>query len=131
MSQRKPGDPLAVFNVRTPIIFGMGAPRAVRPEFAIDDSYQLVPLSRWWTEDYQVLGRTRLSKSQIVLAVADTDGGAHVDSAVPDYHAALSTPPLFLGIEGIRPSMAYDITAQAGCELLESLERHFPFVSRV
>jgi hypothetical protein len=88
----------------------------------------------WWASDYQPLGGKWLSKETIVRTVADKDGGTHVDDKVPDTHATLSQPPVRLGTEGggqlsfIQPNMAYDITAQAGCELQECLERHFPFV---
>jgi hypothetical protein len=62
---------------------------------------------------------------------ADKDGGAHVDEKVPLGHAALSEPAVFYGSANgdrsdfVRPNIAYGITAEAGCEMLDFLERHF------
>lgn len=129
-----PAHPNAVLTIRTPMVLTGGGPtRLVRPQF-LESLYHLVPLKVWWTGDYQALGSKWLSKETIVRTVADKDGGTHVDGKVPETYATLSEPPVRLGTEGagqpsfIQPNMAYDITAQAGCELQEYLERNFPFV---
>lgn len=123
--------PRTVFALRTPLVIsGDGTKRIIRPDF-VSEPYQLVPLDRWWNDGYQPLGTLRLSKRQIVLNVADKDGGAHVDGKVPDLHATLSEPPFQFGMDNggekhfMQPNMAYGITAQAGCELQDYLERHF------
>src|SRR6266576_332435 len=96
--QHRPLNPKAVFDLSVSLqIGGDGTKRIVRSNFG-SPSYQLVPLRQWWNDDYQPLGRTRLSKRAIVLNVADKDGGAHVDSKVPDSHATLSQPPFFFGM---------------------------------
>lgn len=130
-----PPHPNAVLTIRTSLVLTSGGPtRVVRPQF-IPSLYHLVALKAWWTNDYQALGKKWLSKETIVRTVADKDGGTHVDGNVPDAHATLSEPPVRYGTESggrlsfIQPNMAYDITAQAGCELQEFLERHFPFVA--
>ena len=61
-------------------------------------SYKLVPLSEWWNAEYQPLGTLRLAKKDIILTVADKDGGAHIDGKVPDTHATLSEPPFRVGV---------------------------------
>jgi hypothetical protein len=73
-----------------------------------------------------------LSKKDIILTVADKDGGAHIDAKVPDTHAMLSEPPFRVGIvmknaEGLftQPNLAHNITAQCGYEMQKFLERHF------
>jgi hypothetical protein len=130
-----PPHPHAVLTIRTSIVFtGGGQTRTVRPQFR-EGLYHLVPLSEWWTGAYQALGDKWLSKETIVRTVADKDGGAHVDDKVPQTYATLSEPPVRYGTEMIQgqlsfiqPNMAYDVAAQAGCELQDCLERHFPFV---
>jgi hypothetical protein len=129
-----PPHPNAVLTIRTSIVFTGGGPtRMGRPRF-LETLYHLVPLRQWWTGDYQILGDKRLSKETIVRAVADKDGGVHVDAKVPQAYATLSEPPVRYGTEDgghfsfVRPNMAYDVTAQAGCELQDYLERHFPYV---
>jgi hypothetical protein len=129
-----PAHPNSVLTIRTSMVLTSGGPaRIVRPNF-IPSLYHLVTLKVWWTGDYQSLGGKWLSKDTIVRNVSDKDGGTHVDDKVPDTHATLSQPPVRLGTEDggqlsfIQPNMAYDITAQAGCELQECLERHFPSV---
>jgi len=73
-----------------------------------------------------------LSKKDIILTVADKDGGAHIDAQVPDSHATLSEPPFRVGVmmkdaEGLfmQPNLAYNITAQWGYEMQTFLERNF------
>jgi hypothetical protein len=129
-----PPHPNSVLTIRTSMVLTSGGPtRIVRPNF-IPTLYHLVTLKVWWTCDYQSLGGKWLSKDTIVRNVSDKDGGTHVDDMVPDTHATLSRPPVRLGTEDggqrsfIQPNMAYDITAQAGCELQECLERHFSLV---
>lgn len=132
---RLPPHPNAVLTIRTPLVLTGGGPtRFIRPQF-IEDLYHLVSMKVWWTANYQALGRDNwLSKETIVRNVADKDGGTHVDGTVPVAHATLSEPPVRIGTESgnqrsfIQPNIAYDVTAQAGCELQECLERHFPSV---
>jgi hypothetical protein len=129
-----PLNPKAVFVVPFSLqIRGDGTSRVIRSRFD-SPSYKQVPLSEWWDADYQPLGAVRLSKKTIVLSVANKDGGAHVDDKVPDAHATLSEPPFVFGMDNggqqllMQPNMAYGITAQAGCEIQEYLERHFPSI---
>ena len=77
------------------------------------------------------MGTMRLSKRTIVLNVANRDGGAHIDDTVPDSHTVLSAPPFFFKmghgghVQLMQPNIAYGITAQAGCEMQECLQRNF------
>lgn len=133
--RHKPPNPGAVFAVPVTLqIGGDGTSRVVKSDLN-SPSYQLVPLRRWWNDNYQPLGSAWLSKKAIVLNVADKDGGAHVDPEVPNTHATLSEPPFYFGVDNggqkllMQPNLAYAITAQAGCEMLDYLEHHFPQVS--
>jgi hypothetical protein len=131
--QHKSLDPRAEgFSVMVNLrISGDGTAQLARSDFA-SPSYQLVPMRRWWKNDYQVVGTVRLSKEQIILNVANRSGGAHIDDTVPDIHATLVEPPFQFGVEKggekilIQPNIAYAIVAQAGYEMQDCLERHFP-----
>lgn len=125
-------NPRAVFAVPLTIqIGGDGTRRIIRTNLD-SPSYKLVPLREWWNTAYQPIGALRLSKKDIILTVADKDGGAHIDAEFPDSHATLSEPPFRVGVmmknaEGsfMQPNLAYNITAQSGYEVQEFLERHF------
>jgi hypothetical protein len=88
--------PGVVVAVNQGIRIGNGRPEFVPPDYS-SPSYSLVSLERWWNEDYLVLGPIRTSKKQIVLDVANKDGGAHVDPEVPVRHAMASEPPVVFG----------------------------------
>jgi hypothetical protein len=125
-------NPGAVFVVPLTIhIAGDGTRKIVNTSLD-STSYKLVPLREWWNAAYQPLGTLRLSKKDIILTVADKDGGAHIDGKVPDTHATLSEPPFRVGVmmknaEGLftQPNLAHNITAQSGYEMQTFLERHF------
>lgn len=52
---------------------------------------QLIPAQQWWEQVVYVLDRDiRLSRKDIVLAAANQDGGAHVDSKLKPNYAELS-----------------------------------------
>jgi hypothetical protein len=128
--QRKHDHPDAVFVLKQPFeIRSDNSSRFVRPTFVEPGSeYELVPLSQWWSEEYLVIGSMRSSKKQIVLDLANKDGGAHVDEDIPKRHVVASEPPVRFGIgENTRqPNLARAIVAQAGEELRECMARHFP-----
>lgn len=114
-------------NMGIQISGGGVAPRFTRPDFS-GPSYSLVPLDRWWNEAYLAMGPTvRSSKKQIVLDVANKDGGAHVASEVPVRHAMATEPPVVFGSDGnfTRLNLARGTVAQAGSELLTYIEVHF------
>ena len=50
---------------------------------------QSVPVSKWWDQIVMVLNGQRISRRDIVLAAANRDGGAHVDSKLTaEYEAS-------------------------------------------
>lgn len=90
--------------------------------------HQLVPLHKWWSDPYLIILGHASSKRDIVLDVADKDGGAHVDPKVSERHAINSCPPVEIisgGSEPVRPDLARAVVAEAGHELVNYLERHF------
>jgi hypothetical protein len=127
----KPLGPKTFFTVRIRLEISSAGGRVIRDDFT-SPSYQLVPMRRWWEDDYQPMGRIRVSKSKIVLNAANRLGGAHVGDNVPDIHVALAEPPFYFGMDNggeklmMRPDLGYGIVAQAGYEMQDCLERHFP-----
>ncbi len=62
-----------------------------RPNFGKLRTKQLIPAQQWWEQVVYVLNpTTRLSRKKIVLAAANQDGGAHVDSKLSSEYAELS-----------------------------------------
>lgn len=123
---------------------GAGGASYVRPDFGAS-FYRRVPLAQWWSNSFVLIqeGDGWLSKKDIILNVANKDGGAHVDPAVPMSHAHLSSAVQFMrwGFDGIsrgKPiadsridlNAAYGIIAQSGCELQAYLEEHFGCIPR-
>jgi hypothetical protein len=51
---------------------------------------QSVPVNNWWDQIVMVLNSQRISRRDIVLAAANKDGGAHVDSRLSAEYAALA-----------------------------------------
>lgn len=58
-----------------------------------------VPFGVWWDEMLIVrsLERIQLARRDIVLEVANTDGGAHVDASIPEQYAAVVRDEAFIG----------------------------------
>lgn len=104
-------------------------PKFIRPDFS-SPSYSLVTLRRWWNDEYLAMGPIRTSKKQIILDIANKDGGAHVDAEVPTRHAMATEPPVEFGFGGnfMRLNLARGTAAQAGNELLDYLGTHFRVV---
>jgi hypothetical protein len=126
--RKRPPAKNVVFCIPMSIQFsGDGRSKIIKDDFT-RGFHELVPLERWWMEDCLVIGPVRSSKKRVVLDVANADGGAHVDPEVPTRHVVASEPPLHLGRNEhlVRPDLARSTVAQAGNELLDYLERHFP-----
>jgi hypothetical protein len=123
----------AVFFLQQPIRITAGGRSAIMRDDFTNPNYKLVPLERWWMDEYLVIGQVRSSKKQIVLDVANKDGGAHVDEEVPARYVAASEPPFIFGANDqfVRPNLARSTVAQAGNELLNYLERHFPSIAEM
>jgi hypothetical protein len=126
--RRTPPSPRVVFAIPAGIqMSGDGTSKFIKDDFS-SPQHELVTLERWWTEEYLIIGNIRSSKKDVVLDVANKDGGAHVDpSGVPVRHAAASEPPFAFGVNNnfTRPNLARVTVAQAGNELLDYLQRHF------
>ena|SRR5271154_5938138 len=125
--RRTPPNPKVIFAIPAGIqMSGDGTAKFIRDDFS-SPQHELVTLERWWSEEYLIIGNVRSSKKDVVLDVANKDGGAHVDPNVPERHAAASEPPFLFGVNDNfkQPNLARVTVAQAGNELLDYIERHF------
>jgi hypothetical protein len=68
-------------------------------------------------------------RKQVVLILANREGGAHVDQDEdPDYERLLTDLPLSFAEYGVpveTPDLARFLTAQSGVQMLECLKRNF------
>ncbi len=78
--------------------FGLGSMRfgpggmSYVPSLGDGPIKQLIPAQQWWEQIVYVLNpETRLSRRKIVLAAANQDGGAHVDSKLSREYQELSS----------------------------------------
>ena len=59
------------------------SPDAIKAQFSVAD---------WWNQIVYILGKTRSSRKDLLLAAADKDGGAHVDAKLTkDYETLMTT----------------------------------------
>jgi len=102
----------------------------LNPELAVD---QLAPsiLGKWWGRVSLILpGLGGFSRKEIVLGLADKEGGAHVDLDMTErYKKLLECKSFQIGWnqDGVTPlNLSRFMTGQAGLELLNCLDRNFP-----
>ena len=103
------------------------------PKFALQPSYRpptLRTFVEWWTRPVLVDDeRTSLSRKDLVLAMANSDGGAHVDSSVERTYARLTRQNSigwsFSNDQGSGPMLGieYASVRQIAWELEQSIER--------
>jgi hypothetical protein len=94
-------------------------------------AYEPSLLGKWWTRPCLVLpGLGGFSRREIVLGLADKEGGAHVDVSLPErYQQLLASKQLQIGWgkDEVSPlNLSRYMTAQAAVELLDCLRRTFP-----
>lgn len=91
-------------------------------------------LGAWWNRTvftFQSRVGTQLTyrRKQVVLILANKEGGAHVDpNEDPDYGRLLTDLPLSFADYGVAvetPDLARFLTAQSGVQMLECLKRNF------
>ena len=77
---------------------GGGDSKILRDDFT-KGQHELVPLGRWWTDEYLIIGKVRSSKRQVVLDVANKDGGAHVGRGCSQSAHSGDTAPVSIRCE--------------------------------
>jgi hypothetical protein len=50
-----------------------------------------LPVSDWWNQVVYILGKTRASRKDLILAAANKDGGAHIDANLTTEYESLMT----------------------------------------
>lgn len=88
------------------------------------------PVFSFWSNARQGLSTWMVyTRKQIVLILANKEGGAHVDPKMdPAYVKLLTDQPLGFEYQGVpieTPDLAKFLTAQSGVEMLESLKQNF------
>jgi hypothetical protein len=122
-----------VFRFAVSMRMGPGATLA--PAVDLGSSHHTMSsIGPWWNRTVfkfrSQLGRELIyTRKKVVLILANTEGGAHVDpNEDPDYARLLTDQPLTFTIEGVdikSPDLARFLTAQSGVEMLECLRRNF------
>lgn len=131
---KQPGEEVFSFSV------GLRVDKpAVFPSVDLESTnYKRCSIGAWWNRQvfaFWSQGQQGISKwmtytrRQVILILANKEGGAHVDSEIDHAYAILLTDqPLHFEFEGIAvetPDLARFLTAQSGVEMLECLKRNF------
>ena len=92
------------------------------------DPNSKVPVERWWNDVCWDSGNNKVSNKNIVLAIANKEGGAHVDSDLAaNYRTAKNQGHIAIGGNPVSDlARLGNLAATAGDELLEYLQDHFP-----
>jgi hypothetical protein len=95
------------------------------------EHYEPSILGKWWTRPSLILpGLGGISRKEIIVGLADKEGGAHVDVNLPQrYRQLIESQQFQIGWnkEGVAPlNLARYMTAQAALQLLDCLSRNFP-----
>lgn len=103
-----------------------------KPAITSDSIKAQLSVSEWWNQIIYILGKTRCSRKDLVLAAADKDGGAHVDAQLTSDYKTLMTSgelgffhyPTTGEKDNFRPIMDAHLVylRQIGYELLSSPE---------
>ena len=94
------------------------------------EAYEPSILGKWWNRPCLILpGLGGLSRREIILGLADKEGGAHVDvNLSPRYRQLIESKQFRVGWnkEGVSPlNLSRYMTAQAAVELLDCLDKAF------
>lgn len=96
--------------------------------------HTLSTVGAWWNAEvftFRSLVNTPLvyTRKKVVLILANTEGGAHLDPEEnPDYARLLTDAPISFSDYGIpvdTPDLARFLTAQSGVQMLDCLKRNF------
>jgi hypothetical protein len=132
-------DPKSIVGYEGLVVYGFGQPSIYIPKLHMDSKeWTTCSFERWW-EATVILARpaggeeARFTRRDLVLNLADTDGGAHVDPALDKKYHALSRGGL-AGWKHLREGIMVDLRPgpelasmrQIAHEMMVTLERAYP-----
>jgi len=119
----------------------MNSVTGVRPAVDLTNpppGQKLVVLGSWWNRELLIFTdkgqRFVFTRKQLILTLANKEGGAHVDTSLPPgYEKFVTESPLRFVVSDV-PSdtvhLARYAAVQAAAQMCECLERNFPSVTR-
>ncbi len=88
--------------------------------------YDKCDFDSWWNKNVLDISGSTFTRKDLVLYVANKDGGAHIDASLSDEYMTLKATNLSLNIEGVHTefesNIIYASLAQIGWEMLNSIE---------
>jgi hypothetical protein len=90
------------------------------------DSYKRLVFDIWWNNVVIDTNGNKHTRKDLILNAANKDGGAHIDSELPNHYNLTKNTNLCLNIKGIETeferNIVYASIAQIGWEILNSIE---------
>ncbi len=90
------------------------------------EKYSKISFQDWWSMEIIKIGGISLTRKQIILHVANKDGGAHIDDSLPEQYHKTKKSKLNLNIMGIDTDLERNVVfasvAQIGWELQSSIK---------
>ncbi|WP_156852879.1 hypothetical protein [Aeromonas jandaei] len=131
LSTAPPTNPNVVMSMGMGTIMMSSDGASYFPSLGDTPFQESIPVSKWWEQEVMIMGSVRLTRRKIVLAAANQDGGAHVDTKLNSEYEALTMPGFAGSICYHGPSSTKEIPLenshyvclrQFGYELLNSVE---------
>jgi hypothetical protein len=116
-------------SVVIPLNVSLGANKTVFTRYkGCKNPGEKVPLKVWWSEIRWDSGTNQVSNRDIILAITNKEGGAHVDGEVSSkYRSAKDQGQIVVGGRPVNDVVRLgSLAAIAGDELMEYLQEHFP-----
>lgn len=97
---------------------------------------QLVTIESWWNQIILIFSdagqRIVFTRRQLLLTLANKEGGAHVDTSLPAaYEKFVLDSPLKFAVNGVMTdtvNLARFAAVQSAAQMKDCLERHFPWI---
>lgn len=88
-------------------------------------SYNLIGFQKWWDQTVINIYGQELARKELILTIANKDGGAHIDTTYPEKYLLAKATALSLNINNQETkflrNVVYASVAQIGWELLNSM----------
>lgn len=125
------GQKITIMHLPFAVFLHFSEPRVSLNATPDMSNFRSISLGSWWTEPVlKVPGCDALTRREVVLGVADKEG-AHVDDDMSEhYRRVLESTPIKFTIGGVElepVNVTRFTVGQAGIEMLDLLNRTFPF----